>query len=257
MFTISITPIDKNCKIQNTDREHNIMNDSKLKNPDLIILIISAPKNLDKRNTIRETWLKLYKAKMELFDNNEFKIKHYFVVGSIGLSKQQLSLLNDEQIKHGDILFIPVHDTYRNLSNKIKRSFEWLDLQHDYGLAFKFVFKCDDDSFIVLPKLIEELQLLDRLYLKPNVQDSLKYISENKNEFYTLNAQINNRLTKENFLGLYWGYFSGNARIKMRGKWKENDWIFSDKYLPYALGGGYLLSKNLVSLIGKNADNLR
>lgn len=256
MFTISITPIDRNCKVQNNDREHNIMKDSKLKNPDLIILIMSAPRNIDKRNTIRETWLKLYKPKAELFEN-EYKTKHYFVIGNVGLNKQQLSLLNDEQSRHEDLLLIPVHDTYRNLANKIKRNFEWLDLQYDYGLVYKFVLKCDDDSFVVVPKLIEELQMLEILYLKPQMQDSLKYISDNKNEFYTLNVQVNNKFIKDNTLGLYWGYFSGNARIKMRGKWKENDWIYSDRYLPYALGGGYLLSKNLASIIGKNANHLR
>lgn len=256
MFTICITPIDRNCKLQNTDREHNIMKDSKFKNPDLIILIISAPKNIDQRNTIRKTWLKLYKPKSELFEN-EFRVIHYFVIGNIGLNRQQLAVLNDEQSKNEDLLLIPVHDTYRNLANKIKRSFEWLDLQYDYGLVYKFVLKCDDDSFVVVPKLIEELQMLETLYLKPQIQDSLKYISENKNEFYTVNVQINNKFSKENSLGLYWGYFSGNARIKLRGKWKENDWIYSDRYLPYALGGGYLLSKNLISLIGKNANHLR
>lgn len=257
MFTISITPIDKTCRLQNTDQEHNIMNDSKLKNPELIILIISAPKNLDKRNTVRETWLRLYKPKSDIFDNDQFKVKHYFVVGSIGLNKQQLSHLNNEQNRHGDLLLIPVHDTYKNLANKIKKSFEWLDMQYDYGLVYKFVLKCDDDSFVILPNLIDELQMLEQLYLKPSMQDSLKYISETQNEYYSLNVQINNKLAKDNLLGLYWGYFSGNAKIKMRGKWKETDWIFSDKYLPYALGGGYLLSKNLVSIIGKNADNLR
>lgn len=257
MFTISITPIDKTCKLQNTDREHNIMNDSKLKNPDVIILIISAPKNIDKRNTVRETWLRLYKPKSELFESEEYKIRHYFVVGSVGLNKQELSHLNGEQNRHNDLLLIPIHDTYRNLASKVKRSFEWLDLQHDYGLVYKYVLKCDDDSFVHLPKLIEELSMLDTLFLKPQIDDSVKYISASKNKFYSLNVQINNRLVKENMLGLYWGYFSGNAKIKLKGKWKETDWIFSDRYLPYALGGGYLLSKNLVRYIGKNAGTLR
>lgn len=256
MFTISITPIDKNCKLQNTDREHNIMRDSKFKNPDVIILILSAPKNFDKRNTVRETWLRLNKPKTELFENEQFKVKHYFVIGNIGLNKQQLSHLHEEQSKHEDLLLIPVHDTYRNLANKMRRSFEWLDLQFDYGLTYKYLLKCDDDSFVILPKLLEELKMLEKIYIIPEVHDSLKYISENKNGFYTLNVQIN-KFAKENSLGLYWGYFSGNARIRMKGKWKENNWIFSDRYLPYALGGGYLLSKSLVSIIGKNANNLR
>lgn len=78
---------------------------------------------------------------------------------------------------------------------------------------------------------------------------------------------------------LYWGYFDGRARVRRTGKWAEpvrlyeskpsqtalftptythiasslqQHWILSDTYIPYALGGGYLLGMDLVDYIAKN-----
>lgn len=58
-------------------------------------------------------------------------------------------------------------------------------------------------------------------------------------------------------MSLYWGYFHGNAKIKTSGKWKESDWIVCDRYVPYALGGGYILSKSLITYMARNADQLK
>ncbi|CAH2011076.1 unnamed protein product [Acanthoscelides obtectus] len=131
--------------------------------------------------------------------------------------------MTEEQTTNKDLLILPVLDNYKNLTLKIKHTFQWLSDQYDHGMDFKYVLKCDGDSFVHLKSLV---------------------------------VQANNK-EGPNKLNLYWGYFYGNARIFTKGKWKETDWIFSDRYLPYALGGGYLLSKNLVTYIGKNAENLR
>lgn len=59
-------------------------------------------------------------------------------------------------------------------------------------------------------------------------------------------------------MGLYWGYFSGQSHVNSNsGKWMESDWFLCDYYLPYALGGGYVISRNIVDFIGKNVDLLR
>ncbi|KAF7278965.1 hypothetical protein GWI33_007774 [Rhynchophorus ferrugineus] len=79
---------------------------------------------------------------------------------------------------------------------------------------------------------------------------------EKLNHFISINIQVNKNIDINN-INLYWGYFNGNARVKSTGKWKEVDWITCDKYVPYALGGGYILSKELVSFLGKNADYFR
>ncbi|KAJ8920912.1 hypothetical protein NQ315_015705 [Exocentrus adspersus] len=254
MVTINLTPIEKTCTIDNVDVGYNIMQNSKLKNPELVILILSATNNLGKRDTIRETWLKLHR---ETYDNSKFKIAHYFVIGSLGLTADQLLHLSSEQSTYNDILILPVHDTYKTLTEKIKKSFIWLNDQLDYGLGFKYILKCDDDSFINLSYLPQEIINIEKNYISSDITYPFQPTSERGNRYLSSNAQVNNKKLKGHHLSLYWGYFSGNAKIKTTGKWAETDWIASDRYIPYALGGGYVLSKNLVTYIAKNANNLR
>jgi galactosylxylosylprotein 3-beta-galactosyltransferase len=255
MLTINLTPIDKTCKIEDSDKEYNIMRNSKLKNPDLIVLILSAPKNLDRRNIIRQTWLQLIDASSE-DDNVKFKMKHYFVIGSFGLSVDEIFHLSTEQSQFSDILILPMYDSYQNLTMKVLKSFEWLDEQFDYGLGFKYVLKCDDDSFVRLDKLSTEIANIELIYLKSDLKHVNTLIENAASPFIRTNIQLNPDVVK-NELQLYWGYFHGNARIKTSGKWRESNWIACDKYIPYALGGGYILSKKLISIIAKNKDNLK
>ncbi len=56
---------------------------------------------------------------------------------------------------------------------------------------------------------------------------------------------------------LYWGFFSGRGRVKTAGKWKESAWELCDYYLPYALGGGYVLSVDLVHYVRLNVGFLK
>ncbi|KAJ8960793.1 hypothetical protein NQ318_020088 [Aromia moschata] len=256
MFTINLTPIDKTCKIEDTDREHNIMKNSKLKDPELIILVLSAPDNLDRRDTIRNTWLKLYDKRNEDSDINSFKMKHYFAIGSLGLKADQLLRLSSEQSEHSDILLLPMHDSYMSLTEKVKKSFVWLKDQYDYGLGFKYVLKCDDDSFVNLKALPVEISTMEHTFLKKDHRYTVQS-NVQQSSFLSVNVQTNEKVVTGNVLNLYWGYFSGAARVKTRGKWKETSWIASDRYIPYALGGGYILSKDLVSYIAKNAEDLR
>lgn len=255
MLTINLTPVDKTCKIEDTDREYNIMQNSKLKNPDLIVLILSAPKNLDRRNIIRQTWLQLVDTSPES-ENVKFKMKHYFVIGSLGLTADDILHLSTEQSQFSDILILPMFDSYQNLTMKIVKSFEWLSEQYDYGLGFKYVLKCDDDSFARLDKLSTEIRNVELMYIKSELNYVKRLSQDNTSPFIRTNLQINENERKNN-LQLYWGYFNGNANVKTKGKWNEPNWIACDKYIPYALGGGYILSKQLVTFIAKNQDYLR
>lgn len=248
MLTINITPIDKTCRIENTDREYSIMHNSKLKDPDLVILILSAPQNLDKRNIIRQTWLKFIEDEEYVV---KFKMKHFFVIGSLGLTVDEILHLSTEQSQFSDILILPIHDSYQNLAFKVVKSFEWLSDQYDYGLKFKYVLKCDDDSFIRADKLAAEIINIESTYLTADSKNKVASTA-----FITVNAQINKGAIKKP-LQVYWGYFHGNAKVKTAGKWQEPDWIVCDRYVPYALGGGYILSKKLVTFIAQNQEYLR
>ena len=44
---------------------------------------------------------------------------------------------------------------------------------------------------------------------------------------------------------LYWGFFRGDAHVKHVGPWAEPKWYLSETYLPYAHGGGYILSAGM------------
>ncbi|OWF56163.1 beta-1,3-galactosyltransferase 6-like [Mizuhopecten yessoensis] len=90
----------------------------------------------------------------------------------------------------------------------------------DSNVDFKFVLKADEDTFVQVDKFKAELQL------KPKEQ-------------------------------LYWGFFDGRATVKKMGKWPETDWKLCDRYLPYALGGGYVLSSDLVHYIASNSKMLK
>lgn len=163
----------------------------------LLVLVTSAVKNQNRRDAIRETWGR---------PNGNVEI--LFV-----LSRHRR--LNAEKLVHNDILEVDVPDEYRLLSRKLLESFNSVRAMH-----FEYLLKCDDDSFVDVPRVIGELERA------PNTR-------------------------------YYWGYFDGDAHIKRAGKWKETGWILCDKYLPYALGGGYILSKDLIIYIVNNRDYLR
>ena len=127
-----------------------------------------------------------------------------------------------------DLLFLPLEDSFLNLTSKLKESLVYL---HS-SMVSKYILKVDDDSFARVNLLVEELEARE-LKLKENSDLSLK------NKCF------------------YWGFFDGRARVKKGGKWKESDYNLCDLYLPYALGGGYVLSKPCVDFIVLNHQILR
>lgn len=87
------------------------------------------------------------------------------------------------------------------------------------NFKFDYLLKCDDDTFVDLEKVIHELQKL-------------------------------------NDPTLYWGFFDGRAPVQTKGKWADPMYRLCDRYIPYALGGGYVLGRNLVQYIAENSRML-
>lgn len=217
----------------------------------VVVLILSAPKNLEQRNAIRETWLNLrpriinnsfyntevillpkvnkwkgveqetvetqrlllekYKQWLKLETQNikvgDYKVKHYFAIGTKNLDSNLERKINDEQAVFSDMLLLPDFvDSYNNLTSKLLLSLDYIENHLDYN----YLLKCDDDTYV-------KLDILS--------QDLLDY---------------HHTLIEKNFgtdFGLYWGYFNGRAQIKSSGKWMETNYTLCDRYLPYALGG--------------------
>jgi galactosylxylosylprotein 3-beta-galactosyltransferase len=156
---------------------------------------------------------------MEGYSDLEHKVLVRFSIGTLRLSQSDSDALNTEQHTFNDLLLLPnLQESYSNLTLKVLYSFITLDQNYD----FSYLMKCDDDTFIVLRTVLKEL-------------------SERTSQ-------------KKSF---YWGFFDGRAHVKKQGKWSEKEWFLCDRYLPYALGGGYLLSHDLVSRISSAADGLQ
>ena len=80
------------------------------------------------------------------------------------------------------------------------------------NINFQHLLKCNDHSYISVAKLISELRHL------PNKR-------------------------------LLWGYFVGNQNVTRHGYKAEHKWNLCSSYLSYVQGGGYVLSKDLVTYI--------
>ena len=156
---------------------------------------------------------------MEGYRNRDPPILVKFAIGTENLeSSDHIALLSEEK-EYKDLLLLPyLQESYFNLTRKVLHSF--IHLYHN--ISFTYLMKCDDDTFIVLDTLLKELAE------RPSLRRSY-----------------------------YWGFFNGKANIKRKGKWKEESWFLCDYYLPYALGGGYILSRDLVGRIVTAADGLQ
>lgn len=145
--------------------------------------------------------------------NNHKDVKHLFVVGSKGLAQDVLQIVLDENSSYRDMVIL--ESINESYSSLTGKVLAGFQWLHS-NYNFSFLLKCDDDSFVQMSPLIKELH-------------------------------------KQPQKHLYWGFFKGGSSVFQRGKWKEKDWFLCDTYLPYALGGGYILSSDLVEFITTNA----
>lgn len=123
-----------------------------------------------------------------------------------------------EADKHKDMLIFPtVTDSKDSLTNRTLLSFKYAY----EAFKFKYVLKCDDDSYVDLPRLATELQRRKRNTL------------------------------------FYWGYMRGSAPVLSHGRYAELSWDVCDTYTTYALGGGYVLSRGVTKILAENAENLK
>ena len=103
------------------------------------------------------------------------------------------------------------------------------------------------DSYVSLTqKLLQSFCHLVKKY-------EFKFVFKGDDDTYVNLELFSSKLVTKNHHKLYWGYFVGNARIKTLGKWKENNWFLCDRYLPYARGGGYVLSYDLANFLSLNS----
>uniref|UniRef100_A0A1B0C5F9 Hexosyltransferase n=1 Tax=Glossina palpalis gambiensis TaxID=67801 RepID=A0A1B0C5F9_9MUSC len=243
----------------------------------LMILVLSAPQYEEKRLSLRNTWLRLgqplglpyypedfiylptynkrghleregpseqanrLRVYVDWLDSvqspkssdvpkRNIKIKHFFAIGTLGIHPNLRANLDKEQAQFQDLLFLPrLVDVYANLTEKLLHSID--ALIHHYN--FTYLLKVDDDTYVKLDYLLNELVSYDRKLIR-------------KARDYR----------GDPLPALYWGYFNGRANIKTKGQWSESNYYLAQRYITYALGGGYVLGRMLCEFIGNNSHHL-
>lgn len=153
------------------------------------------------------------------YSEGSLTVTSRFLVGTLGISGEELAGgLEKENANFKDLLLLPsLLDSYSNLTAKVLLGMQWAA----ENVQFDYVLKTDDDSYVRLERLMRVLEAMR---------------------------------CPEN---LFWGYFMGYGFPVSTGKWKEKEWFLCPHYLPYAMGGGYVLSQSTVSLLLRFSHRLK
>ena len=106
----------------------------------LLVLVHSAPSNVEKRRTIRETWGSGFHSLL-------------FLLGSVE-SRDEQAALEEENRTYRDIVQGSFLDSYRNLTYKHVMALKWT-VYHCPGV--RYLLKTDDDVFVNPPALLDFL----------------------------------------------------------------------------------------------------
>ncbi|KAJ8248341.1 hypothetical protein GJAV_G00240970 [Gymnothorax javanicus] len=125
--------------------------------------------------------------------------------------------LDQESHRHGDMVFVDVIDTYRNVPSKLLQFYNW-----SIGNAeFSLLLKTDDDCYIDVDAVLMKID--------------------------------HKRLCRSSF---WWGNFRQSWAVDRVGKWQELEYS-SPAYPAFACGSGYVVSRDLVEWLASNANRLK
>ena len=149
--------------------------------------------------------------------NNSKDVVLRFIVGTKAIEADQIIKLTEENGTFGDIIFIDLKESYSALTNKTLALINWA---HRH-VKFSYLFKCDDDTYVFVKNIIVEL--------KKRPTDTKLYYGKIAKSNKPLNGEV---------------------------KCADNNWNLGPYYIPYAMGGGYILSHDLVSFVSRQSPHL-
>lgn len=206
-----------------------------------------------------------------------YKIKTFFAVGSLELDyKIKREIESENQVYHDLLVLDDLKDSYANLTLKLIKSIKKIN---EILPNFKYLLKVDDDTYVKLDYLamdlinyeksvgnlnfgrnFENYENLNNFKNSKNFENSKNYQNsenfKNSKNYQNSENEDFDKISHKIPHNLYWGYFNGRTNIKTSGPWQESSYNLCDHYLPYALGGGYLISKNLTKFIAQFSDQL-
>ncbi|ELK32112.1 UDP-GalNAc:beta-1,3-N-acetylgalactosaminyltransferase 2 [Myotis davidii] len=143
--------------------------------------------------------------------------------------REEDALLQEESSRHGDIVFVDVVDTYRNVPAKLLNFYKWTV----EATSFDLLLKTDDDCYIDLEAVFARIAL--RTLQGPSVWWGKRTGGS------SLSVNLSFRL---------------NWAVDRTGKWQELEYP-SPAYPAFACGSGYVVSRDIVHWLASNADRLK
>ena len=114
----------------------------------LLILIMSSPEELEIRETIRRTWLKLSLKGPSYF-------RTIFPIGIKNIEQERLSKLKAENETFGDLVYLSeITESYEKLARKTAESINYAVKSYN----FEFLLKVDSDSFVRVGAVMKSLR---------------------------------------------------------------------------------------------------
>ncbi|XP_049592850.1 UDP-GalNAc:beta-1,3-N-acetylgalactosaminyltransferase 2 isoform X2 [Syngnathus scovelli] len=131
--------------------------------------------------------------------------------------RQEDAALKQESLRHGDMVFVDVVDTYRSVPSKLLQFYKWSVGNIDFSLLLK----TDDDCYIDVDSVLMKIE--------------------------------HKGLKRSHF---WWGNFRQSWAVDRIGKWQELEYA-SPAYPAFACGSGYVVSRDLVQWLASNAESLK
>ncbi|KAL4838019.1 hypothetical protein H8958_018306 [Nasalis larvatus] len=217
--------------------------------PFLLILVCTAPENLNQRNAIRASWGGLREARglrvQTLFLLGEPNAQHP-VWGSQGND------LASESAAQGDILQAAFQDSYRNLTLKTLSGLNWAEKHCPMA---RYVLKTDDDVYVNVPELVSELLLRGGRWEQWERSTEPQREAEVGNEQQEGGQALHSEEVPLLYLGRVHWRVNPSRTPGGRHRVSEEQWPHTwGPFPPYASGTGYVLSASAVQLILKVAS---
>ncbi|XP_024413691.1 beta-1,3-galactosyltransferase 4 [Desmodus rotundus] len=211
--------------------------------PFLLILVCTAPENLNQRNAIRASW----GGQREV---RGLRVQTLFLLGeprpTWGSHENDLAR---ESAAQGDILQAAFQDSYRNLTLKTLSGLNWA---YKHCPMARYILKTDDDVFVNVPELVSELVRRGGRWERwERGREAEVGDEEWEGDSPTLGSQLVPLL----YLGRVHWRVHPSRRPGGKHQLSEEQWPPTwGPFPPYASGTGYVLSASAVQLILKVAS---
>ena len=140
-----------------------------------------------------------------------------FALGTRTMPLKEQRIYTKENETFGDIIFVDTTEDFAALTNKTLAIINWA---HRH-VNFSYFMKCNDTSYVFVENMIVELRR------EPTA-------------------------TK-----LYYGHFMVDQGIHDSSEWPDDKWDIGSHYLPFARGGGYIISQDLVAILSRDTPHLK